>query len=107
MAFIPFRHNAKASRTTSGAWCTASSTRASKCRLPRATFPRMDDLRTASTLTCPNCGAKTHDSMPVDACVYLWSCPVCKATVSPKQGDCCVFCSYGTVPCPPVQRRQC
>jgi hypothetical protein len=21
----------------------------------------------------------------------------------PKAGDCCVFCSYGTVPCPPVQ----
>nr|WP_283817643.1 GDCCVxC domain-containing (seleno)protein [Bradyrhizobium diazoefficiens] len=21
----------------------------------------------------------------------------------PKSGDCCVFCSYGTVPCPPKQ----
>jgi hypothetical protein len=24
----------------------------------------------------------------------------------PKQGDCCVFCSYGTVPCPPVQEAK-
>ncbi|MHA2389931.1 MAG: GDCCVxC domain-containing (seleno)protein, partial [Candidatus Hodarchaeales archaeon] len=21
----------------------------------------------------------------------------------PKQGDCCVFCSYGDVKCPPMQ----
>jgi hypothetical protein len=24
--------------------------------------------------------------------------------LSPKAGDCCVFCSYGSVPCPPVQQ---
>ena len=24
-------------------------------------------------------------------------------TKLPKPGDCCVFCSYATVPCPPVQ----
>ncbi|WP_327036906.1 GDCCVxC domain-containing (seleno)protein [Methylomarinum vadi] len=23
--------------------------------------------------------------------------------MKPKKGDCCVFCSYGTVPCPPIQ----
>ncbi|WP_444850683.1 hypothetical protein [Pontibacter ummariensis] len=22
------------------------------------------------------------------------------------QGDCCVFCSYGSEPCPPVQKRK-
>lgn len=25
--------------------------------------------------------------------------------VKPKPGDCCVYCSYGTVPCPPIQER--
>ncbi|WP_449560078.1 GDCCVxC domain-containing (seleno)protein [Lishizhenia tianjinensis] len=23
--------------------------------------------------------------------------------MQPKQGDCCVYCSYGTVKCPPIQ----
>jgi hypothetical protein len=23
--------------------------------------------------------------------------------LKPKQGDCCVYCSYGTVKCPPMQ----
>ncbi|WP_339879956.1 GDCCVxC domain-containing (seleno)protein, partial [uncultured Algoriphagus sp.] len=24
----------------------------------------------------------------------------------PKKGDCCVYCSYGTVPCPPIQENK-
>ncbi|MGE0674778.1 MAG: GDCCVxC domain-containing (seleno)protein, partial [Methylibium sp.] len=24
----------------------------------------------------------------------------------PKSGDCCVYCSYGTVPCPPIQAQR-
>ncbi len=27
------------------------------------------------------------------------------AQLKPKAGDCCVYCSYGTVPCPPIQER--
>ncbi|CAN5872650.1 hypothetical protein BH23GEM9_BH23GEM9_07350 [soil metagenome] len=42
--------------------------------------------------------------MPLDACVYFWTCPGCETRHSPKQGDCCVFCSYGTLACPPVQQ---
>ncbi|HYP69142.1 MAG TPA: GDCCVxC domain-containing (seleno)protein [Thiobacillaceae bacterium] len=56
-----------------------------------------------STLTCPQCGAASTCTMPVDACQVLLKCPVCKALLEPKPGDCCVFCSYGDVPCPPVQ----
>ena len=33
----------------------------------------------------------------------LLDCKPCGALLKPKPGDCCVFCSYGTVPCPPVQ----
>ncbi|HEX6268144.1 MAG TPA: GDCCVxC domain-containing (seleno)protein [Burkholderiales bacterium] len=25
--------------------------------------------------------------------------------LAPRAGDCCVFCSYGDVPCPPIQER--
>ncbi|MGC9371028.1 MAG: GDCCVxC domain-containing (seleno)protein [Paracoccaceae bacterium] len=56
-----------------------------------------------STLTCPHCGAQRAERMPTDACQWFWECPACHTVVTPKKGDCCVFCSYGTVPCPPVQ----
>jgi len=28
---------------------------------------------------------------------------LCGTTLTPKAGDCCIFCSYGTVKCPPLQ----
>lgn len=56
-----------------------------------------------STLTCPACGHEAAQAMPQDACQWLHECPGCRALLRPKPGDCCVFCSYGTVPCPPVQ----
>jgi hypothetical protein len=56
-----------------------------------------------STLTCPGCGARSAEAMPTDACLFFWSCPACALRVKPKQGDCCVFCSYGSVRCPPKQ----
>ncbi|WP_307726088.1 GDCCVxC domain-containing (seleno)protein [Chitinophaga cymbidii] len=34
---------------------------------------------------------------------YFYSCTNCKTVLKPNHGDCCVFCSYGTVKCPPVQ----
>jgi len=57
-----------------------------------------------STLTCPLCGHRQQERMPEDACLWYYECPGCHALLRPKPGDCCVFCSYGTVPCPPVQR---
>ncbi|SDD41753.1 MULTISPECIES: GDCCVxC domain-containing (seleno)protein [Kordiimonas] len=56
-----------------------------------------------STLTCPECGHKVTNTMPTDACQYFFDCPGCGALLKPLPGDCCVYCSYGTVPCPPVQ----
>jgi hypothetical protein len=57
-----------------------------------------------STLTCPTCGARTTETMPTDACQYLYDCPACGVLLKPNPGDCCVFCSYGDVPCPPLQK---
>ena len=56
-----------------------------------------------STITCPQCGARRSERMPTDACLYFYQCMACKARLQPKPGDCCVFCSYGTVKCPPMQ----
>ncbi|MGA2564870.1 MAG: GDCCVxC domain-containing (seleno)protein [Steroidobacteraceae bacterium] len=56
-----------------------------------------------SVLTCPHCGATTVETMPTDACIYFHECASCHTLLRPKPGDCCVFCSYGSVKCPPVQ----
>ncbi len=56
-----------------------------------------------SELTCPECGHVKRERMPTDACQYFYDCAGCGVLLKPKAGDCCVFCSYGTVPCPPIQ----
>ena len=56
-----------------------------------------------SVLTCPNCGYKAEETMPTDACQWFYECTDCHEILKPIKGDCCVFCSYGSVPCPPVQ----
>lgn len=57
-----------------------------------------------STLTCPSCGYQATEIMPTDACQYFYDCQGCGAVLKPKPGDCCVYCSYGEVPCPSIQK---
>lgn len=56
-----------------------------------------------SKLTCPACGHVKAETMPTDACQWFYECEKCLAVLRPLPGDCCVFCSYGTVKCPPIQ----
>ena len=56
-----------------------------------------------SLITCPACTHMQVERMPVDACQYFYECKGCGVLLKPKPGDCCVFCSYGTVKCPPQQ----
>lgn len=58
-----------------------------------------------SNLTCPECGLVKTETMPTDACQWFYAFEQCHALLKPKTGDCCVFCSYGTVPCPPIQQE--
>ena len=58
---------------------------------------------TQSVLKCPGCGHAQTLAMPTNSCLFFCVCEACHVVISPKQGDCCVFCSYGTVKCPPVQ----
>lgn len=41
--------------------------------------------------------------MPTNYCQYFWECPHCKNKLKPRQGNCCVYCSYETNPCPSKQ----
>jgi hypothetical protein len=54
-------------------------------------------------IVCPLCGHSRVETMPLDACQFFYDCRGCGAVLRPAPGDCCVFCSYGSVPCPPVQ----
>lgn len=56
-----------------------------------------------STITCPNCAYEKEELMPTDACQYFYECENCHTILKPNAGDCCVYCSYGTMPCPPIQ----
>lgn len=61
------------------------------------------EIITKSVINCPVCGHKKQEEMPTDACQYFYECVACKTILKPLPGDCCVYCSYGTVKCPPVQ----
>lgn len=63
----------------------------------------MFELR--STITCPDCGHRSTETMPTDACQYIYQCKQCGLQMKLKKGDCCVYCSYGDVPCPPIQEE--
>jgi hypothetical protein len=62
-----------------------------------------DTHTTHSTLTCPKCGHIEKEEMSTDACQFYYDCKGCGALLRPLSGDCCVFCSYGDVKCPPIQ----
>jgi hypothetical protein len=59
-----------------------------------------------STITCPICGHAQRETMPTDACQFYYECMGCRTLLRPKPGHCCVFCSYGSVACPPMQAAQ-
>ena len=58
-------------------------------------------------LTCPRCGTRSHETMPGDACQHFYRCPGCGETLRPREGDCCVFCSYSDQVCPQKQTGRC
>ncbi len=61
------------------------------------------EVELESTITCPTCGHKKTEIMPTNACEFFYECENCKTRLRPLDGDCCVYCSYGTIKCPPIQ----
>jgi hypothetical protein len=58
-----------------------------------------------SFLRCPHCGHIKRELMPSNACQFFYDCEICLAVLRPLPGDCCVFCSFGSVKCPPMQMK--
>ncbi|NCP85365.1 MAG: hypothetical protein GW809_06465 [Bacteroidetes bacterium] len=61
-------------------------------------------VATKSIITCPVCSFKKEEIMPLDACQFFYKCEQCNTVLKPISGDCCVFCSFGSEACPPVQQ---
>ncbi|CAN7762117.1 hypothetical protein LJR175_007119 [Variovorax sp. LjRoot175] len=59
-----------------------------------------------SVLRCQSCGHARQEIMPANACLFFYECEHCKTLLCPLPGDCCVYCSFGSVKCPPVQAQQ-
>lgn len=64
------------------------------------------NINLKSEINCPKCGYKKEEIMPTDACQWFYECENCHIILKPKHGDCCVYCSYGSVKCPPVQQNR-
>ena len=50
-----------------------------------------------SVLSCPHCRVAKQETMPTNACQFYYDCSNCKMLLRPNRGDCCVFCSFGSV----------
>jgi hypothetical protein len=66
----------------------------------------MAEVILESILTCPQCGRSELETMPTNACQFFYECKGCAVVLRPKVGDCCVYCSYGSVKCPPIQLQR-
>jgi hypothetical protein len=66
----------------------------------------MDNHVIESVLTCPHCGFAELETMPTDACQFVYECLNCMMLLHANTGDCCVFCSFGSVKCPPMQLQR-
>jgi hypothetical protein len=66
----------------------------------------MTSVQLESVLTCPRCRGQSSQTMPTNACIFFFDCPHCGWLLKPNAGDCCVFCSFGSVKCPPIQAQR-
>ncbi len=56
-----------------------------------------------SAVTCPKCGFRKVEILPTEVCQLSYTCQKCGEVMHPKDGDCCVFCTYGDHKCPSRQ----
>jgi len=60
--------------------------------MKRSTLPQ-------SIVTCPECGHAEALPLAGGPGRLIYRCAACGVLSRPKQGDCCVLCSYGDQPC--------
>ena len=72
----------------------------------RTTNPAWGGVVNDSLVTCPVCKTKVQEKMSSEAPKRIYHCPSCLSWLSPKEGDHCIYDSYGSVKCPPIQIKE-
>ncbi len=57
-------------------------------------------------ITCLNCEHKKVEEMPTESCQFFYECENFKKVLRPNDGDCCVYCSFGSVKCSSIQKKE-
>ena len=57
-------------------------------------------------VTCPVCKTQVQEHMVSETTKLIYHCKVCLAWLSPKEGDHCIYDSYGSVNCPQIQVKK-
>jgi hypothetical protein len=57
-------------------------------------------MQLQSILTCPKSATRPSRRWQLMHASFFYDCKGCGERLKPLAGDCCVFCSYGSVPCP-------
>jgi hypothetical protein len=73
------------------------------CKKNSAGHPDKVSPSFQTEITCPQCKFKKTETLPTEICQLVYTCNNCNTELRPKEGDCCVFCSYGTHKCPSKQ----
>lgn len=63
-------------------------------------------MKLSSKIKCPKCGFEKEEIMPQNVCQHSYQCSGCSTVLQSKDGDCCVFCSYGDTKCPSEQKKE-
>lgn len=78
-------------------------TQESCCKEDKKDCCKKPEKSETSEITCPKCGHKKVETLPTEVCQLAYTCEKCKTVMHPKDGDCCVFCTYGDHKCPSMQ----
>lgn len=63
------------------------------------------NIKLNSIITCPHCEHQKEEEMPLNSCLLTYECEQCKTIIKPKNINECIFCSYGSIVCPPMQEN--
>jgi hypothetical protein len=86
------------------AFCASFVTRAFAVK--KKTKIQWDGIVGDCVVTCPVCKTQVQETMVSETLKLIYHCPVCLTWLSPKKGDHCIYESYGSVNCPPIQVKK-
>jgi hypothetical protein len=86
------------------AFCASFVTRAFAVR--KKTKIEWDGVVGTCVVTCPVCKTQVQEVMIPEIVKTIYHCPICLTWLSPKKNDHCIYESYGSVNCPPIQIKK-